>query len=88
MSPKKKNLVKKGSIGLVILSTIGTGWQQYTKVEEQRFKLEEQRLKLEEEKVKVEIGKRRQDQFEIFFSNEQDKIYCLLDSMKIKNKCN
>ena len=40
-----------------------------------------QYIKLEEEKV-------RQDKFEVFYSNEQDRINCALDSARISHKCN
>lgn len=68
-----KKVAKQGGIAIAILSTLGTGFSQY--------------VKLEEAKLTIAKEKTRQDQFEIFFSNEQDKIYCMLDSIKIK-KCN
>ena len=71
--PKTKTYVKNTGIILAIISALATGAQQY--------------MKLEEAKIVIHNEKTRQDQFEIFYSNEQDKLNCTLDSLKVKHKC-
>ena len=69
-----KPVVKNTGIIIAIISAIATGFGQY--------------VKLEEAKMTIANETKRQDQFEIFYSDEQDRLNCTLDSLKVKHKCN
>lgn len=52
-----------------------------------KFKADQLETKADSLKMENTKEKHKREDFEVFFSNEQDKFYCMLDSMKLK-KCN